>query len=224
MRLRRHLPAVVLVLLAVLAAGTSAARADWTDPPLQPPSCRVPPALLDVGSLALGLPNRGRLRRGVPFPDETPYSFTWDLPLAEGPNPRWRRMGTQKLVLTVKCVLHRHVLEHPLGARIGVADLSLPHGGRFGSAYGGLGHASHQNGLDADILYPRRDRAEIPPDTVADIDVAAAQDLVSAFVRAGARYVFVSPVLHRRGRLRGPRGVVQPLVYHDDHMHVRIRP
>jgi hypothetical protein len=31
--------------------------------------------------------------------------------------------------------------------------------------------------------------------------------------------VFVGPHLH----LQGPRNVVVPLVYHDDHMHVRIR-
>jgi hypothetical protein len=56
------------------------------------------------------------------------------------------------------------------------------------------------------------------------VDAARAQELVAAFVAAGAQYVFVSPVLYRRGLLRGPRGVVIPLVYHDEHMHVRIRP
>jgi hypothetical protein len=37
-------------------------------------------------------------------------------------------------------------------------------------------------------------------------------------VLAGARYVFTGPHLS----LRGPRGVVQKLAYHDDHMHVRL--
>ena len=39
-------------------------------------------------------------------------------------------------------------------------DLSRTHGGKFGRNFGGLGHASHQNGLDADILYPRKDGTE----------------------------------------------------------------
>jgi hypothetical protein len=51
------------------------------------------------------------------------------------------------------------------------------------------------------------------------VDRAAAQELVDAFVRAGAEYVFVGPSLD----LRGPRKSVQPLVNHDDHLHVRLR-
>jgi murein endopeptidase len=100
-----------------------------------------------------------------------------------------------------------------------VGDLSRPHGGNFGKQFGGLGHASHQNGLDADVYYPRRDhrlrRAE-RPDLV---DQRAAQELADLFVRAGAQYVFVGPHLD----LHGPQKVVMPLVHHDDHLHVRIR-
>lgn len=200
------------------------AAGDWTDPPPMPPRCRFGPELLTAGSVAVGLPFRGALRRGVTFPDETLDSFTWDFPLGESPSPAWRRVGTEKLVLTVRCVLARFRQADPLDRRVGVADLSRPSGGPFGPAYGGLGHASHQNGLDVDVLYPRLDRGEVPPDRVADIDAKASQALVTAFVRAGAQYVFVSPVLYRRGRLRGARGVVSPLVYHDDHLHVRLRP
>jgi protein MpaA len=47
-----------------------------------------------------------------------------------------------------------------------------------------------------------------------------AQDLVTRFVRAGAVKVFVGP----RVGLRGPRRKVERLIYHDDHMHVRIGP
>jgi protein MpaA len=43
---------------------------------------------------------------------------------------------------------------------------------------------------------------------------------VSRFVRAGAVKVFVGP----RTGLRGPRRKVERLIYHDDHMHVRIGP
>ena len=54
---------------------------------------------------------------------------------------------------------------------------------------------------------------------MGDIDHALAQDLVNRFVRAGAQFVFVGP----HTGLHGPPGVVETLVYHDDHMHVRIR-
>jgi hypothetical protein len=50
------------------------------------------------------------------------------------------------------------------------------------------------------------------------VDVRLAQDLVNRFVRAGAKYVFTGPHL----RLHGPRRIVQRLIYHDDHMHVRL--
>ena len=40
---------------------------------------------------------------------------------------------------------------HPEAARIGIGDLSRPQGGEFGERFGAPGHASHQNGLDADV-------------------------------------------------------------------------
>ena len=100
-----------------------------------------------------------------------------------------------------------------------IGDLSRPGGGHFGGHFGGLGHASHQNGLDIDILYPRRDRKELPADP-RTMDRRLAQELVDRFVGAYAQFVFVGP----NTGLRGPRGVVQTLVNHDDHMHVRIHP
>ena len=208
------LPALLLVTPATASAQVAVA----------PPSCRIGPSLLTAGSVARGTPNRGRLVGGVLFPAESDVAFTWDFPLGISPSRPWRRWGTEKLVRTLECVLTQADLAHPLGQRVGVADLSRPHGGPFGPRYGGLGHASHQNGLDADVLYPRLDACECAPERVSQIDVSRSQELVTAFVAAGARYVFVSPVLWREGRLRGPRAVVRPLVHHDDHMHVRLRP
>ena len=54
----------------------------------------------------------------------------------------------------------------------------------------------------------------------AQVDLALAQDLVDRFVAAGAVKVYVGPHL----ALHGPRRVVSPLVYHDDHLHVRLSP
>ncbi len=208
------LPAVLLALAAPASAQVSVPGR----------SCRFGPSALTSGSQARGTPNHGTLVRGVQFPAETNVAFTWDFPLGVSPSRPWRRWGTEKLVRTLDCVLTQVNLADPFGRPVGVADLSRPRGGPFGPQYGGQGHASHQNGLDADVLYPRLDECECAPVRVAQIDVPRAQRLVSAFVAAGAKYVFVSPVLWRQGRLRGPKGVVQPLVDHDDHLHVRLRP
>jgi murein endopeptidase len=170
-------------------------------------------------SVAVGTPNDGSLIRGVQLPSQGPDWFTWDLTGARAPNPAWRRWGTDRLVRTLLTVLHDYGVAHPGAPRVGVADLSRRHGGDFGNEFGGLGHGSHQNGLDVDVLYPRRDHRELVAYYPAQVDLRLSQDLVNRFVRARAKYVFVGPHL----RLRGPRRIVQPLIFHDEHMHVRIR-
>ena len=189
-----------------------------------PANCRIPKSMLTAGSRAIGRPGRGRLVNGLPFPEESDFWFTWNFPEGFSPNPEWRRYGTEKLVLTLECVLTAYGTRHPELARVGVADLSRTRGGSFGRKYGGLGHGSHQNGLDVDVLMPRKDLCECAPQSPDEVDSAHAQELIDAFVAAGAQYEFVSPVLYRRGLIRGPRNVVTPLRFHDDHIHVRIRP
>ena len=54
--------------------------------------------------------------------------------------------------------------------------------------FGGLGHVSHQNGLDADVYYPRMDGLERRPYRPSQVDRALAQDLLTAsWPRAPAR-------------------------------------
>jgi hypothetical protein len=196
-----------------------------TPPPpgqaVQPPAVVSPdwPAVVWRSSRALGRPMAGRLVRGVQLPSEGPDFFTWDSVHERSPNAGWRRYGTDRLVRTLLEILSDFHAAHPEAARIGVGDLSRPHGGDFGARFGGLGHVSHQNGLDVDVYYPRRDGLERDPLRPRQIDRVLAQDLVDRFVRAGAQFVFIGP----RTRLRGPARVVQPLAYHDDHMHVRLR-
>jgi protein MpaA len=115
-------------------------------------------------------------------------------------------------------VLREYAAAHPEAPRVGIGDLSRPHGGDFSARFGGLGHASHQNGLDVDVYYPRRDRRERPPKVPREIDRKLAQDLVARFVEAGAAKVFVGPST----ALKGPPAVVEELVHHDNHMHVRL--
>ena len=108
---------------------------------------------------------------------------------------------------------------HPAAPRVGIGDLSRPSGGPFGSEFGPPGHASHQNGLDADVYYPRLDRRERPPVRPRQIDRRLAQDLVDRFVAAGASNVFVGP----NTGLTGPPAIVEVLPsHHDNHLHVRL--
>jgi murein endopeptidase len=156
--------------------------------------------------------------RGVELPAASAVHLTWDAVLDRSPNRAWRRFGTDRLVATLLQVATDFRNAHRDRPPILIADLSRPRGGVFDSRYGGLGHLSHRNGLDADVQFPRRDGRPIGPRTWRDVDRALAQELVDRFVAAGAVKVFVGPRL----RLRGPKDVVVPLAHHDDHLHVRL--
>jgi murein endopeptidase len=199
-----------LLVLALLAPPPAAAAM-----PLDP----VPEVAVEWrASRALGTHTNGRLVRGVMLPDEGRDFFTWDPINRMSPNREWRRWGTDRLVRTLLDVLDAYRTAHPWAPRVGIGDLSRPHGGHFGREFGGLGHVSHQNGLDADVYYPRRDGRERRAGAPRLVDQRLSQDLVDRFVAAGASYVFTGPRL----RLRGPRRIVQTLVHHDDHLHVRL--
>jgi Zinc carboxypeptidase/Penicillin-insensitive murein endopeptidase len=186
--------------LLALAAASASASVDWHR------------------SRSLGLPYAGRLVNGVQLPERGRAFETWDPALKRSPNRGWRRWGSDRLVGLVLRVVREYRLAHPSAPRLLIGDLSRPHGGDFGRRFGGLGHASHQNGLDVDVYYPRRDRVVRPPRFVRQIDRELAQDLLDLFLHAGATRIFVGP----HTSLRGPRKVVFPLAHHDNHMHVRI--
>jgi murein endopeptidase len=226
--------AVIRFLVALLAAALAAASSAVAPAgPAAPPAVGAPPPVV-VGergrppeaaivwrrSRAVGRPNQGRLVGGVELPAAGTHFVTVDPVTGTAPNRAWRRWGTDRLIEVVLRVAEEHAAAHPDGPRLVVGDLSRPHGGRFGREFGGDGHRSHQNGLDVDVWYPRRDGREAIPASVGQIDRRLAQELVGRFVRAGAEYVFVGP----RTGLRGPPTVVMTLGNHDDHLHVRIRP
>ncbi|HEX2467245.1 MAG TPA: penicillin-insensitive murein endopeptidase [Solirubrobacterales bacterium] len=172
-------------------------------------------------SVAVGTPEDGSLVRGVRLPAEGRSYFTWDPVLKRRPDRDWRRWGTDDTVRTLLRVIRGYREEHPNAPRVGVGDLSLPRGGYFGpEVSGGIGHATHQNGLNVDVYYPRLDGRERPPTSVDQIELPLAQDLVDRFVRAGAVRIFVGPSTP----LTGPPGVVTPLISHDNHLHVVIGP
>ena len=229
--------ALLLILLALaLPAALLAAPGDPEPPPQQP----LPPVATETpqplppvttptatparkpqaqASVAVGRPWKGRLVRGRQLPLQGQGFMTWDPILKRVGNRGWRRWGTDRLLVTLETVLAAYAQRHPDAPPVLVGDLSRPRGGDFGPQFGGIGHASHQNGIDADVYYPRLDRRLRRARRPDQVDRAAAQELVDAFVQTGAEYVFVGPSLD----LRGPRKVVQPLTHHDDHLHVRLR-
>ena len=230
-RLRRC--AGALAVAAYLAGGAAVvwdAQGGRSGPPPAAPAPHDPPQLRPAPrpptpapirwrrSQSLGLHWAGRLVDGVELPAAGATFFTWDPVLRRSPNRAWRRVGSDRLVRVLLGVLARFSATHPDAPRIGVGDISRPRGGDFGRRYGSPGHVSHQNGLDVDVYYPRRDGRERPPGVPAQIDRALAQELVDRFVRAGAIRVFVGP----RTGLTGPRRIVQALAHHDKHLHVRL--
>ncbi len=225
--MRLTLPLLLLLALLLPAAILASER---KEPPVPPPLPTLPdvqqqalppvatpapvPRLRSRPSRAVGEPWAGRLVRGRPLPVRGDGYVTWDAIRQEVPNRRWRRYGTGRLLRVLTGVLKDFDAPRP----VLVGDLSRPDGGDFGPRYGGLGHASHQNGLDADVYYPRTDGRLLAPRNPGQVDRRAAQRLVDRFVAAGAQKVFVGPALG----LRGPKGVVEELVHHDDHLHVRL--
>jgi murein endopeptidase len=209
--------AMLMLAFAVAAAPAAAFVDAGSGQPAQAVAAEAPerprPEIRWRDSVAVGSPAAGRLVRGVRLPREAADFFTWDPLLHRVPNRAGRRWGTDRLVRVVLRVLREYARAHPRAPRVGIGDLSRPRGGPFGPK-----HASHQNGLDADVYYPRLDHRERPPRRVGQIDLWLAQELVRRFVRAGAEIVYVGPSTG----LRGPAGVVRVLWNHDNHLHVRI--
>jgi Penicillin-insensitive murein endopeptidase len=175
--------------------------------------CLVPRPTAWRESTPLGSPSFGRLVNGVQVPEQGPHFFTYDPVLRRSPNRPWRRWGTDGLVRIALRVVNEFARAHPEAPRVGIGDLSRPRGGYFGPK-----HATHENGLDVDVYYPRLDRRERPPRRASQVDRALAQDLVDRFVAAGATRVYVGPNVG----LTGPAGIVRVIPNHDNHLHARI--
>jgi len=211
---------VLALALAVLLAASAAQAPTPTPTPTPTPSPTAEPPAVDWRpSVAVGLPFAGRLVRGVQLPEWGVDFVTWDPVLRTTPNRPWRRWGTGRAVSRLLRVLREYRAANPSAPRVAVGDLSRPRGGPFGRKYGGLGHASHQNGLDVDVWYPRVDGRERRPQRAWQVDEFLAQELLDRFLAAGAEKVFVGP----RTPLTGPPGIVQRLPNHDNHLHVRLR-
>lgn len=171
-------------------------------------------------SQAVGLPWDGRLRQGVRLPVSGDHHITWDPVRRAVGNRPGRRWATDDTIRATLAVAAAHRDAHPDAPRMTVGDLSRRSGGDFGLRFGAPGHASHQNGQDVDVYYPRSDGGEAAPDHVGQVDRKLAQDLVDRFLERGATVVFVS----RETGLTGPPGRVQYVPHHDTHLHARFGP
>jgi murein endopeptidase len=160
-----------------------------------------------------GLPYSGWLSDGTQLPLEGPDWVTWNPVEDRVPNRPGRLYGHERTIRAILAVAAAYREANPNAPRVVVGDISFRRGGPMEL------HRSHQNGLDADVYYPRVDRRLRAPRTTDQVDRALAQDLVDRFVAAGARMVLVG---HSTG-LYGPHDVVVPYPSHEDHLHVRFR-
>ena len=160
---------------------------------------------------SVGLPYGGNLVDGTQLPIKGSSWVTWDPVTDSSPNAPQRLYGNEHTIRVILSVTRAYRTAHPNAARVVIGDISRPSGGRMDD------HVSHQNGLDVDVYFPRRDRRLRAPTSTAQIDHRLAQDLLDRFVAAGAQNVFVG---YSTG-LRGPAGVVVPWPGHEYHMHVR---
>lgn len=134
---------------------------------------------------SIGLPFAGHLHNGTQLPLEGPDWVTWNPNTDSRPNLPGRLYGHEHTVRTIIEVLARYRKVHPRAPRVVVGDISLRGGGVMDQ------HVSHENGLDVDIYYPRRDGWLQAPTSTAQIDRRLSQDLLDGFVAAGASKIFV---------------------------------
>jgi hypothetical protein len=163
---------------------------------------------------SVGLPYYGRLIDGTQLPLEGPDWVTWDPVTDSVPNRPNRLYANEHTIHTIVSVIGAYRAANPDAPRVVIGDISFKGGGTMDE------HASHQNGLDVDIYYPRRDGTLRQPLSPDEIDHRLAQDLLDRFVAAGAQMIFVG----FSSGLHGPADVVIPYPNHENHMHVRFPP
>ncbi len=99
---------------------------------------------------AVGVYDRGSLTRA----DLLPNSGDGYLKIFQ---ERQRGFGSLDLITLIIEASREIRRDFPAVERVQIGDLSDKNGGKLG------GHGSHQNGLDADLAYFRKDRVEMPP-------------------------------------------------------------
>lgn len=161
-----------------------------------------------------GLPYSGWLSDGTQLPLEGPDWVTWNPVADHVPNRPDRLYGNERTIRKLVAVLAAYRAADGDAPQVVVGDISFRTGGPMEL------HRSHQNGLDVDVYYPRRDATLRAPTGAGQVDRRRSQALLDHFLAAGAEKIFVG---YTTG-LQGPSDVVIPYPNHGDHMHVRFRP
>jgi murein endopeptidase len=110
-------------------------------------------------------------------------------------------------------VARRWVTERPAGAspRVGIMDVSLKNGGDIS------GHASHEKGVDADIVLPRNDGQDSP--RVDRFSSRYSRTGTQKLVNLCRAEMTVTHVFFNDPNVSG----VSKWPNHDNHLHVRIK-
>jgi murein endopeptidase len=188
-------PVRVAILVALVCAAPAQAA------PHLPDCARHP-------SRSLGTPSNGGLVHAVQLPATGPDHFAWNFREQRIGGSGRTRWGHCRVVRAVLHALADYRARNPEAPRVAVGDLSLRHGGEID------GHATHENGRQADIYFPRRDGTLREPHTVAQVDLRLTRELVRAILRAGADHVLIGPGIRIRTSAR-----VSRWPRHDDHLH-----
>lgn len=156
--------------------------------------------------------------------------------------PRDRLYGSLDLVTLLENGAAELKKAFPDGERLQIGDTSQKMGGYIS------GHASHQNGLDVDLVYLRKNRREMPVNTtngfdesfvkngkVTDnLDIERNWKLISIFVSSGrVNRIFMDPAIKLafcayakdQGIFAASTEilrVMRPWPHHADHLHVRL--
>jgi murein endopeptidase len=200
----RALPGLVALLVAGCLAlpAASAVAAPRSSPFAALTDCHREP------SRSFGTPGHGRLEHGVLFPASGPDHFAWNFREQRIGGSDRTRWGDCRVVRAVLHGLAEYRARNPDAPLVAVGDMGLRHGGPIDH------HATHQNGRQIDLYYPRLDRSRREPHTVAQVDMRLARRLVAAMLDAGARRVLVGPHI----RIRTSSSVMR-WPNHDDHLH-----
>lgn len=183
---------------------------------------------------AVGEPNNGRLIGGTQL--ETGVGY-----FVRNPGEAWGMPETLGALRDTHARLATSLRDD---SRAVVADISRERGGRFPP------HASHQNGLDADVAYYTHDcqgeRCRLRSIGADELDVVRQWYVFEDWLLRGAvEYIFVDyelqQPLYEYAQARGasdeqlsewfqypraanvPRGIIRHSRGHDDHYHVRFR-
>lgn len=166
-------------------------------------------------SRSVGKPFGGSLPEGVNLPDNGEgYKHS------PGGDPV--DSDDWSVLAMVQCVEAVGQRLRPQGRELGVTNLSKRGGGRF------VPHKSHQNGVDADMRYPRLDKKNLPLDLKRDPDrynrdaTLALFKLFGEICKVDVIFADLTRVGFDDGDVPGVR--IAHVAGHSNHFHLRLAP